>query len=96
MNNDKFKNVFETKYPPDLYKLKQIILKPNESSNSNNIGAPNYNRIIKIYEPNMESKSQFRDIFRISTGRDAYQQEQYISIYDSNFGGLLGTNLGLK
>ena len=33
-------------------------------------------------------------IYRQNTGRDAYQLENYVSIYDSNFGGLLGTSMG--
>lgn len=35
------------------------------------------------------------NIYRMNTGRDAYQLEQFVSIYDSNFGGMLGTNMGL-
>jgi hypothetical protein len=35
------------------------------------------------------------NIYRMNTGRDAYQEEQFVSIYDANFGGMLGTNMGL-
>jgi hypothetical protein len=35
------------------------------------------------------------NIYRMKTGREAFEQEQFVSIYDSNFGGLLGTTMGL-
>ena len=35
------------------------------------------------------------NVYRMNTGRDAYQEEQFVSIYDANFGGMLGTNMGL-
>ena len=29
----------------------------------------------------------------MNTGRDAYEQENFVNIYDSNFRGLLATNM---
>ena len=36
------------------------------------------------------------NIFRTKTGREAYEEEQFVSIYDANFGGMLGTTMGLN
>lgn len=78
---------------------------PNTETNYNtgtykniNNGAPNYgkeNQKNTIKSPNGTSMIP-GNLFRIKTGRDAYQQEQFVSIYDSNFGGMLGTTLGLN
>ena len=96
-----------SKLPPHIenLSLKQLIpqlvppianQKPNTNLNYNtNINAPNYgktdeNNNIKntLLKPN--------NIYRINTGRDAYKQEEFVSIYDSNFGGMLGTTLGCE
>jgi len=54
---------------------------------------PNYN----LKENRDKSNCLNSDsIYRINSGRQPLQQEQYVSIYDSNFGGLLGTQMGLK
>lgn len=60
---------------------------------------------MSIDPPNFERKNQENtpdntrmvpgNVYRMNTGRDAYQQEQFVSIYDANFGGMLGTNMGL-
>lgn len=55
--------------------------------------APNYG---KTSEPNTPENTKMipGNIYRMNTGREAYQQEEFVSIYDSNFGGLLGTSMG--
>ena len=58
------------------------------------IGPPNFGR------KNQENTSDNirmvpGNVYRMKTGRDAYQEEQFVSIYDANFGGMLGTNMGL-
>ncbi len=58
------------------------------------INPPNYGRKNQENTPNNTTMSP-GNIYRMNTGREAYQQEQFVSIYDSNFGGMLGTNMGL-
>ena len=38
---------------------------------------------------------KYNSIYRQKTGRQAFELENFVSIYDSNFGGLLGTSMGL-
>ena len=68
---------------------------PSKSNKSGEyINPPNYNR---VNQPTTQDNAKMvpGNIYRMNTGRDAYQQEQYVSIYDANFGGMLGTNMGL-
>lgn len=58
------------------------------------IGPPNFGRVNQENTPD-NTKMVPGNIYRMNTGRDAYQQEQFVSIYDANFGGMLGTNMGL-
>jgi rare lipoprotein A (peptidoglycan hydrolase) len=68
---------------------------PDTNINHNNsINAPNYGRTNQENNPTNTSMVS-GNIYRMKTGRDAYQQEQFVSIYDSNFGGMLGTTMGL-
>lgn len=55
---------------------------------------PNYNNKQEM-TTNENANTRPGNIYRIKTGRDAYEQEQFVSIYDANFGGMLGTNMGL-
>jgi hypothetical protein len=58
------------------------------------IGPPNFVR--KNQENTLDNTRMVPgNIYRMNTGRDAYQEEQFVSIYDANFGGMLGTNMGL-
>jgi hypothetical protein len=58
------------------------------------IGPPNFGR--KNQENTLDNtRMVLGNIYRMNTGRDAYQEEQFVSIYDANFGGMLGTNMGL-
>lgn len=64
----------------------------NESNESSNI-PPNYGKTNQpITKENVSMKPD--NIYRIKTGREGIEQEHFVSIYDSNFGGLLGTTLG--
>ena len=38
---------------------------------------------------------KYNSIYRQKTGRQAFELENFVSIYDSNFGGLIGTTMGL-
>ncbi len=78
--------------PPHIQDLKMSQKTLYEDVNNN---PPNYDSDDND-DNNNEDNKQIGNILRINTGRDAYQQEQFVSIYDSNFGGLLGTTLGTK
>lgn len=71
----------------------------NESYNLNedgiSINPPNYNLHNQINTPDNTLMGSGK-IYRMNTGRDAYQQEHFVSIYDANFGGMLGTSLGIN
>tara|TARA_Y100000816_G_C25912271_1_gene475787 strand:+ start:37 stop:342 length:306 start_codon:yes stop_codon:yes gene_type:complete len=57
---------------------------------------PNYNLSQKSISINKtQAPLEYNSIYRNDTGRKAYQNEQYVNIYDSNFGGRLGTTMGL-
>ena len=60
---------------------------PDNNSNK----APNY-ELKSSNVTNMKKES----IYRQKTGRQAYEIEYYVNKYDSNFGGMLGTQMGLK
>ena len=86
-------------------KMEKIDLnKINEMNKDSDLSPPNYtNEKEEINQTNETQDKQnncnncnHNKIQRIKTGRDAYQQENFVNIYDSNFGGLLGTTLGLK
>lgn len=66
----------------------------NSQKDGMSIDPPNYGRKNQKNSPN-NTKMSHGNIYRMNTGREAYQQEQFVSIYDSNFGGMLGTNIGL-
>lgn len=87
--------------PPHINQmnLQQLVPETNQLISSSNksgeyIDPPNYNRVNQKTTTNNASSIP-GNIYRMNTGRDAYQQEQFVSIYDSNFGGMLGTNMGL-
>tara|TARA_B100001093_G_scaffold519550_1_gene609073 strand:- start:28 stop:363 length:336 start_codon:yes stop_codon:yes gene_type:complete len=83
---DKFKNV--SKLPPHINQMKLEQLAPTTTNN-----VPNYTNNVQQITPKTASTNP-GNIYRLNTGRDAYQQEQFVSIYDANFGGMLGTNMG--
>ena len=58
------------------------------------IGPPNFGRKNQENTPD-NTRMVPGNVYRMNTGRDAYQEEQFVSIYDAKFGGMLGTNMGL-
>ena len=79
---------------PNITKLDYKQLNPignalNLPENNSNI-APNYN-----LKPTKFSNIKNDSFYRQKTGRQAYEIEYFVNKYDSNFGGLLGTNMGL-
>jgi hypothetical protein len=66
----------------------------NSDRDGMSIGPPNFGRKNQENTPD-NTRMVPGNIYRMNTGRDAYQQEQFVSIYDANFGGMLGTNMGL-
>ena len=55
---------------------------------------PNYGQSIQSNESSQSNNNLHDTIYRTKTGREFYEQENFVSIYDSNFGGYLGTTLG--
>lgn len=91
--------------PPHIEQLPHQQLVPQDppaaSQNPSNsdrdgmsIGPPNLGRKNQENTPD-NTRMVPGNVYRMNTGRDAYQQEQFVSIYDANFGGMLGTNMGL-
>jgi len=87
---------------PNITNLSLNQLDSNESSNNlknektnenpDNLElAPNYN----LKQAKVE-RLKPGSILRQKTGRQAYEIEQFVNKYDSNFGGLLGTQMGLN
>ena len=101
---DKFENLTGlNRLPPHVERLSLQQMMPQDppaldqtpSTYTNyNIDAPNFKRNNK--SNNIKSTSMISgNSYRMKTGREAFEQEQFVSIYDSNFGGLLGTTMGL-
>lgn len=57
--------------------------------------APDFNRKPEQITPN-NAISEPNAIYRQRTGRQNQPVEHYVNIYDSNFGGIIPTSLGLK
>ena len=108
---DTFTDYFEnedtdfSRVPPHIEKLEHSQLVPQmppaasqEPSKSpysgEHIDPPNYHRKNEI-DTITDTKMVPGNIYRSKTGRDAYEEEQFVSIYDANFGGMLGTTMGL-
>ena len=97
---DDFTGNISDKIPPHIEQLSHQQMTPlcptaqtSIDSNENTL-VPNYG---KTGENNTNENTHMipGNIYRMKTGRDAYEQEQFVNIYDSNFGGLVGTNMGL-
>ena len=90
-----FNNVPE-RVPPHINELKfsEQIPQTNlrKSENANN--APNYGTQNKHITNTVNMRPG--EVYRQKTGRDAFEAEQYVSIYDANFGGIIPTTLGLS
>ena len=101
---DTFNNLNNNRVPPHIENLMHEQMTPQvppaadqtpaKSTNATDNNAPNYNRKNEINTPE-NTKMIPGNIYRMKTGRQAFEQEQFVSIYDANFGGYLGTNLGL-
>lgn len=105
---DTFSNDDFDRVPPHIEQLMHQQLVPQDPwdppaysqdpSDSNkdgmSIDPPNYGRENQEITPD-NTRMVPGNIYRSNTGRNAYQQEQFVSIYDSNFGGMLGTSMGL-
>ena len=102
--SENFSNVKDDAFnrrPPHIEELThhQLVSQSTEGNEgtegtdeSNN--APNFGR--KNQENTLDNTRMVPgNVYRMNTGRDAYQEEQFVSIYDANFGGMLGTNMGL-
>ena len=95
-----------SRVPPHIEKLEHSQLvdpqmspaasqEPSKSPYSGeHIDPPNYNRKNEV-DTITDTKMVPGNIYRSKTGRDAYEEEQFVSIYDANFGGMLGTTMGL-
>ena len=102
--NENFKDTFSV--PPHIEQLEHKQLIPQEPPASSQSPTNINENGIEINPPNFKREEQINNkqntnmipgnIYRRGTGRDAYQEEQFVSIYDSNFGGMLGTNMGLN
>jgi hypothetical protein len=79
--------------PPQIEHLQHKQLIPQNINSINSVPL----NVGKKHTQNKKTNAEISpgNIYRMNTGRDAYQQEQFVSIYDSNFGGMLGTNMGL-
>jgi len=93
--SDNFKN--DTEYlriPPhqELLTREQLLEKNSPMETQY---APDFNRKPEIITPN-NAISEPNGIYRQRTGRQNQPVEHYVNIYDSNFGGIIPTSLGLK
>jgi len=76
-------NEIEHKQLNPLNKARNL---PDDNSNS----APDF----KMNDSEVKNM-KYNSIYRQKTGRQAHELENFVSIYDSNFGGLIGTKMGL-
>ena len=73
-----------------------VLVNSNENNeNKNEYIPPDYGKK-EIKNTPENTKMRPNKIYRQKTGREMYEEEQFVSIYDSNFGGMLGTNMGLS
>ena len=88
------KNSEYLRIPPhqELLARKQLLQKKPIMETQN---APDFKRTPQIIKPN-NAVSEPNGIYRQRTGRQHQPIEHYVNIYDSNFGGIIPTSLGLK
>jgi hypothetical protein len=91
---DSFSNV-----PPNIEELQNYILvqqkRRAETEAEDKAGdVPNYGMKEEKIENVPEFKLEPNNIIRQKTGVDYHDQERYVSVYDANFSGILGTTLG--
>lgn len=95
------KDSFVNKLPPHINSLVHSQLIPqNPSAYSQIISTkqdikrpPHYEKTSQEIT-NKNAKTIPNNIYIINTDRSECKQENFVNIYDSNFGGLLGTNIG--
>jgi hypothetical protein len=68
----------------------------NNNENDNDFFIPPDYGSEEIKNTPENTKMRPNKIYRQKTGREMYEEEQFVSIYDANFGGMLGTNMGLS
>ena len=88
---DNFRN--NEYYPPGAENLE---IKKETTFNSDLNSVPNKDQPMQSNESSQSNDNLHNTIYRTKTGREFYEQEHFVSIYDSNFGGYLGTTLGLN
>ena len=106
--SENFSNVNDDVFnrrPPHIEQLPHQQLVPQGPSVASQNPSSSDRDGMSISPPNFGRKNQENtpdntrmvpgNVYRMNTGRDAYQEEQFVSIYDANFGGMLGTNMGL-
>lgn len=103
--SDTFTNAAFNRRAPHIEQLPHQQLVPQDSPVASQDPSSSDRDRMSIGPPNFGMKNQENtpdntrmvpgNIYRMNTGRDAYQEEQFVSIYDANFGGMLGTNMGL-
>ena len=100
---DNFTDIDNFSDPPHIEELdheqmipqnKPFELQKPESEIKEQVGvAPDYNKTNqRITKENVSMMPG--NMYRLKTGCEGIEQERFVSIYDSNFGGLLGTSLG--
>jgi len=100
ISNDAF-----NRRPPHIEQLPHQQLVPQDPPAASQDPSSSDRDGMSIDPPNFGRKNQENtpdntrmvpgNVYIMKTGRDAYQEEQFVSIYDANFGGMLGTNMGL-
>ena len=103
--SDTFTNDAFNRRPPHIEQLPHQQLVPQDPPAASQDPSSSDSDGISIDPPNFGRKNQENtldntrmvtgNVYRMNTGHDAYQEEQFVSIYDANFGGMLGTNMGL-
>lgn len=103
--SDTFTNDAFNRRPPHIEQLPHQQLVPQDPPAASQDPSSSDRDGISIDPPNFGRKNQENtldntrmvtgNVYRMNTGHDAYQEEQFVSIYDANFGGMLGTNMGL-
>jgi len=94
-----------SRLPPNIEELQNYILvqqkKRTEAEAEAEAGTkalvpPDYDMQEKKIENTPEFKLSANSIIRQKTGADHHEQERYVSVYDANFSGILGTTLGTR
>ena len=92
-----------SRLPPNIEELQNYILvqqkkrtEAEAEAGTEALVPPDYSMQEKKIENTPEFKLSANSIIRQKTGADHHEQERYISVYDANFSGILGTTLGTR